>query len=174
MKSKGMAGGVNIIVTMVIGMVMLIGGLSLFFTLFSDFQETGLQIDQQLRDEIMNRHNDGSPMYVYPNNVETQRQSSSLFGGSDDDNRFFVGINNEGERREFEIDSILFGDGSDASGNVTFTYLSFGNMSRGESDVYPVLFEVENLARNQQHRFVITVNADGDEYATRNIFLNVR
>lgn len=173
--SKGMAGGVNIIVTMIIGMVMLIGGITLFFTLFNEARDTGLQVDQQLRQEIMNRNNDGSPLFIYPNNVEVQRQSSfSLFGGDDDQNRFFVGINNEGDRREFQIQSITFGDGSSTEGNVTFTYLDFGNVSRGDSRLYPVLFDVQNLGTNQQHRFIITVNASGEEYASRNVFFNMR
>lgn len=165
MSKKGMAGGINIIVVIIIGTVMLIGSLALFFNLFQGATEADEQINEQLRQQLLDRHNDGGPVFIYPSSVDLSRED-----------RFYVGVNNiDGDEANFFIDEIEYPADVEQDG-ISFTHQPVNNVGRGQSDIMVVLIDVDDFPAEGQHRFLVRVESStsAETHGARNVFLHRR
>lgn len=169
---KGAGVGISQIVTIIIGLVMFIGGMSLFYTLFTGGVDTFCQIDSQMEDELLNRNNDGSEVFTFPDRVEVGA-SSPFCDSSQADFIYHVGINNNrGDDTEFGLSMEMINDTADDRINMTSLGFS-GNLSQGESAIAIIAGNIDGELERGQYTALVNVSYDGNEHGRDTVRIRV-
>jgi len=80
LNKKGMEMSINVIVTLVLGLMMFIAGMAIFSSLFSKTNITGEEVNAQLEKELLNAFDDDSPLFVYKSTITLNSDSIARFG----------------------------------------------------------------------------------------------
>lgn len=91
---------INVIVTLVLGLMMFIAGIVLFTSLFNRTNMTNDQVNAQFEKEVINAFDDDSPIFVYKSTVTLTSENIARFGFG------IQNIYNESKSFKIEITSL--------------------------------------------------------------------
>lgn len=156
MDKKGMEISINVMVMIILGLVMLIAGITIFFNLFQEISDATLTVDSQLREQLLARCSDQGQICVPETSI---RLRNNIFV-KDTYVEFHVIITNTHSEEK------IFSLSVDPSDSVTMSEpITIGARS---SDVMKILVGVEDLPRGQ-HSFRVEVETDGEQYGRTTI-----
>ena len=163
MNKKGMQIAISTVVGMILGIMMLIGGLALFFNLMVQTERAHTEIDAQMEEELLRAFQSNEPIFVHVNPVTPARRANEVIFG--------IGILNiHNTTREFKIDVEPSGELEDLlSEDPLISPMGTFELGARERMAAFVVVPTNNLTR-AQHSLTLTVKYEdgdnaGDTYA---------
>lgn len=157
LNKKGMEMSVNALVGIIIGLALFGTAMTIFFNIYNEASSAPGQVDDRMRQEIINRF-DASQRVFVPTTSQTLDRSSG-------DATFHIAVRNlDDEEGEFEIEV----DTNEASG-VEAIYLDTKEpIGPGDTYIFPVLINGIEMDEDQVS-LTIKVFKDGDDYGNNQV-----
>ncbi len=159
---KGMEVSINMIVAIIMGLVMFIAGTAIFFNIYESATELPDNVDERMREQIMNRFDRGDRIYVYDSSLSFDNNGEAIY---------YIGLNNL-----LDNGDTTFKINVETTDNVNAVHLEEIELSHGERDIFIVILQNEGVERRQQESVNLTVIKNNEQnnendYARRILYV---
>lgn len=155
---KGMEIAISTLVGMIIGAMMLFAGIALLVTILTKTEQTYTQVDEQMRQEILEAYQSNDPIYIHKNPVSPRRAEDAIFG---------IAIQNiYSTKREFKVD-LAYDTNKFETDEYKVAYLLPGEnqdefeLNARQKEVFFIIVPTKNLTTGQ-HTLILSIEYENE------------
>lgn len=148
--------GINSLVGIILGISMFVAGAAIFFNIYSNVVNLPDGVDQLTREQIMNRFDTGSKLYLHDTSLRFDREGKAIF---------YIGLNNlEDTTRTFNIEL-------QESSEIRSIFLEEITLESKERDVFMIIIMDQGVDRGEQLGLQLDIKMGTEDYASSILYV---